>query len=259
LKKVIFSINTGRSGSKYIASLCSGFANVASFHEPKPALCGLEMKRYQLGDSHAFDGLLELKMKKIRESLQKKDIYFESNHYFIKGFGWELMKQLKNEGVEIGIVVLNRDSNKIINSFYKIGTSLIGKGAENHLIHPQAKIAKEPFFKNAPIDWMKLSLMRGTTVIYNLPYYLGLRKRKSFSPFEGFQKEYLAWYIEQHYYLMEQFKNTYPELRYLEIDIEMDQAELLALMHTTFGMDGYHEHTIDKNKGEDYIKKAQKK
>lgn len=51
--KIIFCINTGRSGSAYIGSLLKGFSNIESFHEPKPSLCGKRMRDYQLGNKNA--------------------------------------------------------------------------------------------------------------------------------------------------------------------------------------------------------------
>ena len=92
--KIIFSINTGRSGSTYIASLLKGFSNVESYHEPFPSMCGKEMRDYQLGDKNAFRGNIDKKIKKIEEVLNSDKIYFESNHYFIKGFGWEIINKL---------------------------------------------------------------------------------------------------------------------------------------------------------------------
>jgi hypothetical protein len=258
MKKVIFSINTGRSGSKFIASLCKGFDNVSSYHEPYPALCGKEMRAYQLGDENAMNELILLKVKKIKEALTQKPIYFESNHYFIKGFGWKILDLLKEEDIEVAVIILKRDPNKIVESFYKIGTSLIGKGAVNHLIHPRAKIVKDPFFKYPSIDYAKLFFFRVLTMTYNFPYYLGLRKLKSFSLFQPYQKRYLYWYIEQYEYLKQKWKQRYPHLKYLEISLDMDEDKVVSLLEKALGMNHFQQPQIDRNTGADYVEIAKK-
>ena len=253
LVNIIFSINTGRSGSSYISSLLKGFENVESFHEPQPSMCEKPMKNYQLGNTDAFRSLLRLKVEKIQAVLERGHIYFESNHYFIKGFGWEIVKKLPQES--IGIVIIKRNSNDIINSFFMIGVSILGNGAVMHLINPFSQMVSEPFYKNKFLFSIKLFAMRLVVLAYNIPFFFRLRKRKNLNIFEKFQKKYLKWYIEQYEYLKQKFIAEYPELFYLEIDINaMTDDEIISLFQEKFAFQKYTPGSTKRNSAKERLK-----
>lgn len=251
--KIIFSINTGRSGSSYIASLMKGFQGINSYHEPNPSLCGEPMKGYQLGKKDALVSLLQEKIDKINNTLEQGQVYFESNHYFIKGFGWEIMDKFPEE--EVGIIILKRNDEEIIKSFYAIGVSVLGNGAVMHLIHPFSVHASQPFSNN-PISFkIKLFLMRLCVILYNTPYYLGLQKRKSFKIFKHFQYKYLRWYLEEYEHLKQKFIEKYPDLVYLEIDInKMDQDEIIESIREKFGFGTHNEVPLKKNSAKERLR-----
>lgn len=236
--EIIFSINTGRSGSSYLASLMKGFETVCSHHEPKPILNEDAMKQYQLGKKDAFDAVLPEKVEQIQKVLAHNKVYFESNHYFIKGFGWEILKNLSEE--KIGIIILKRNPEEIIKSYFTIGVSVLGNGAVMHLIHPFSIYASRPFSKNRNLFMLKLFLMRIIVILYNLPFYAGVQKRKNFNIFKRFQLRYLKWYLKEYEYLKSKFIEKYPNLSYLEIDInKMDQDEIIESIRQKFGVGEY--------------------
>lgn len=237
-----------------MASLCAGFENVSSFHEPVPALCGPPMIAYQLGNPRAMEEGVELKWQKIKKALEEKPIYFESNHYFIKGFGWEMIKKLQREEISVGILILKRNPQKIVDSFFRIGTSIIGKGAEHHLIHPESKMVNKPFFQHGFWSKWKLWGLRVMTVLHNVPFYLGIQKRKSFALFADYQKKYLYWYLEQFENLKQKWMFQFPNLKYVEIHIEEDRQNIIKVMEKEFGMKNYTEHPLEHNRGDDYVK-----
>ncbi|WP_179315812.1 hypothetical protein [Winogradskyella undariae] len=250
--KIIFSINTGRSGSTYLASLLKGFKDVQSFHEPYPSMCGKDMKAYQLGDKQVFGVPIKKKITKILSVLEEGLIYFESNHYFIKGFGWEIVNMFPHE--QLGVVVLKRNPKKIVDSFFNIGTSILGRGAFRHLVHPFSPMASVPFESNKIWFWFKLSVMRLVFLCYNMPYYLKLQTKKNFNVFVAFQKRYLNWYVNQTVYLEQQFKSKYPNITYLTIDIDnMEDSNIVSHFQSQLGWTSYSKVDVDKNTAEEII------
>jgi len=254
---VIFSINTGRSGSTYVASLMQGFDQLSCFHEPDPSFCGLPMQEYQLGNTKAFDSRMGEKTAKIETVLKSGSAYFESNHYFIKGFGWEILSRLEDK--KVGILSIHRDPEKIVNSYHSIGTSILGRGAYRHLIHPFATLVEGNFESNKLWFWIKISVMRLITVIYNIPFFLGIWKRKKWNLFSGFQKRYLRWYFEKYQELQARFKSKHPNLVYVEIDLDtMSEEEMIGALQKGFDLGEYHPVPTVRNSKEEITQRLEK-
>jgi hypothetical protein len=84
----IFCITTGRSGSDYLSTLFGHVEDCAAFHEPDPQANGRAMRRFSLGDREPMQKVVEQKLAAIRELKGNRSVYVETNHCFIKGFGW---------------------------------------------------------------------------------------------------------------------------------------------------------------------------
>ncbi len=84
----IFSINTGRCGSHYLSVIFSHVPGCRSFHEPEPVGNGRVMRRYLQGHAGPMKRLAERKARLVQDLRSHCRLYFESNHRFIKGFGW---------------------------------------------------------------------------------------------------------------------------------------------------------------------------
>ena len=84
--KYIFSISTGRSGSKYLAQLLSEIEGAVSFHEPNPKMNGKPMYEYLKGNSSYLKSNVKEKLKTIKSAKGNSPVYIETNHTFIKGF-----------------------------------------------------------------------------------------------------------------------------------------------------------------------------
>ena len=98
--------------------------------------------------------------------------------------------------------------------------------------------------------------MRLIIVPYNIPYFFGLRKRKNFKLFKNFQIEYLKWYIEEYHYLKKKFIQHYPNVSYLEIDINaMNQKEIIKLISDKFGLGAYRPVPLKINSSKERLKK----
>ncbi|MDQ3112242.1 MAG: hypothetical protein M3R17_20345 [Bacteroidota bacterium] len=115
----IFCINTGRSGSDYLAKLLDSAAEVSAFHEPKP-----EMTKAMLGlvtndtyrNTFSKRAFKARAIRKLAKSVNAK-VYAETNHMFIKTFPDVVAKRLKN----VKVIFLKRNLIDTLYSFYELG------------------------------------------------------------------------------------------------------------------------------------------
>jgi hypothetical protein len=139
-RQYIFCINTGRSGSDYLAKLLDSAAEVSAFHEPKP-----EMTRAMLGlvTNNTYRNTFSkraFKAKAIRELAKSVNakVYAETNHMFIKTFCDVVAKRLKN----VKVVFLKRNLIDTLYSFYELGYfSNWEESWKEWMILPNAKTA----------------------------------------------------------------------------------------------------------------------
>ncbi|BBL76595.1 hypothetical protein [Methylomagnum ishizawai] len=117
-KRLIFTITTGRSGSKYITQVLRA-NGVQAFHEPAPNF--VEVMRDAQRDSRlARDFWKYYKLPHI-ESLKSHPnghTYFESSHMFCKGF----VEPLLDLGVIPDILILKRDNRAVALSLLRLET-----------------------------------------------------------------------------------------------------------------------------------------
>jgi hypothetical protein len=196
----LFSINTGRAGSKYLTTLFECVENCASFHEAEPIMNGLFMKNF-LQEKAANEIWLRDKMNEKIKSIEKlkanNNVYVETNHAFIKGFGWLLPDYIPQE--KIGIIVIERDKNAVIESLYRIKCLPTNNLGQEWLMTPMNTKAKVKI----PVKFSRLK------------YYLyrALNKISSNKPdfITQYEKKLLSWYIDELNYraklYVEKFKN----------------------------------------------------
>lgn len=115
-KRLIFSINAGRTGSKTLARLFSLLPGVDSRHEPKPNFVWA-LREAQTRPQVATDFLIGAKLPDIARSPER--IYFESSHLFGKGF-YEPMLAL---GLRPDLLMLGRDARATAVSHFRIGSA----------------------------------------------------------------------------------------------------------------------------------------
>lgn len=213
--KYIFSINTGRSGSHYLCNLFNSCKNITAFHEPDPVLNGKVMFQFLKGETSLMEKNMKNKVSQIEKDLEQNSIYVETNHTFIKGFGWLIPNYLPND--EIGIIILKRDKNEIINSFQRIGASPFNAVGLNWIITPFAKKSKT-------------SLNIFYRLLYKLLFFFNkfFRSKYSFIKikidqlkyFKKIERIYLQWYIDETYLLAEEFKHKFPKIKVYEIELK---------------------------------------
>ena len=138
LKKTrfIFSINPGRSGSHYLSKLFSHGYNCRSFHEARPVGNEEAMRRFLNGDGAEIKEIAKIKAEIIRKSDAGDTTYVETNHCFIKGFGWYISQFLEVPDEQIGVIVLRRDKEDFAHSTHRIGCRPLNSVGRNWLITP---------------------------------------------------------------------------------------------------------------------------
>src|SRR4051794_15459968 len=88
-RKLIFCINSGRSGSKYLAQLLGTARNVKAHHEAEPKMNGEFIDMINTQPLEATREKRRVKVNAIVDLLRasgRKDVYAETNHTFIKTF-----------------------------------------------------------------------------------------------------------------------------------------------------------------------------
>ena len=231
--KAIFSINTGRSGSAYLATILSEARNTASFHEPAPTGFGAALQAFNTGDSRPMTDVARSKVKSIRKANDKGLIYVETNHCFIKGFGWPLMEMV--DPASIGIIVLRRDPEKIAESMMRILSLPLNHIGQKYNLTPERKdpgVRPPAFFMIPGATGYRIArkIFRGVGRVS----FLGNSAKKqndSSVLFRRYQRAVIDWYIKETDYLETEFRRKHSECKYYETDLEglNDPAEMQRL------------------------------
>lgn len=135
--KVLFSINPGRSGSHYLSKLFSYGNNCKSYHEARPVGNEEAMRKFFQGDDNEIKNIAKTKADKINTILKDNSTYVETNHCFIKGFGWFISNYLNVLPEQIGVIILRRDIEQFAQSTYRIGCRPLYQVGRNWLITPE--------------------------------------------------------------------------------------------------------------------------
>ncbi len=234
----IFSINTGRSGSDYLAKVFGHAVGCRAFHEPDPVGNGEEMRRFALGDPEPMRRLTRKKVEAIREAKGDHPVYAETNHCFIKGFGWFLPEFIPQE--RIGIVILNREKAKIAESYLRIGCSPLTQRGRDWITTPDAvpPLAPPPrrlmppraTYRCARVT--KLALLKVKSIARKT-----LRKELPDPRLVvNYELECLQWYVKRTRAQAEIFKRQFPRIRFFEARTEdLNSLELVQDMFAHFG------------------------
>lgn len=118
--KLIFCINSGRSGSNYLAGLLGTTEEILSYHEPSPAMNGdytSLINQYEYNYSFNKRKIKSQAIKNILLKLPRDKIYCETNHMFIKTFFDVVIHDFKN----IEVIILRRRLASVLKSFIELG------------------------------------------------------------------------------------------------------------------------------------------
>lgn len=127
-ERLIFSVNTGRSGSRYLASVLDSCQSVLAEHEPRPGPGGSRNMMYESWESK-FEERRTLKcsairksMKSLRANTKRATIYAETNPNF-KVWIWDVVIDEfgKLQKKRMDIMIIRKYIPALVKSIYELG------------------------------------------------------------------------------------------------------------------------------------------
>jgi hypothetical protein len=237
----VFCITTGRSGSHYLANIFKHASGCRSFHEPEPIGNGLAMRCYLQANVEPMRTVAQEKVLFIKEAKRDHQLYIETNHCFIKGFGWFIPHYLPED--KIGVIILKREKSKIAKSLLRIGCSPLTEFGRDWVSTPEMKdplVAppKKLISPRATYQCARLakSLLRDSRSLVRKVF------RQEFQDPQwliNYELECLEWYVEETHEKAEAFKQQYPGIKYYNVNIEdLNSLESVQEMFAYFGCSG---------------------
>jgi hypothetical protein len=119
--RMVFSANTGRAGSNFLAALLAAVPNVSGGHEREPKMVGPWARRiaYEPRVASYEDRLV--KVDALRAELDRMElgsVYCDTSHMFVKTFADVVLDEFQHE--RISVVVLRRDPVDVAKSFFEL-------------------------------------------------------------------------------------------------------------------------------------------
>jgi hypothetical protein len=147
--------------------------------------------------------------------------YVETNHCFIKGFGWYLPGLLGQE--RMGVIVLTRHRDAVARSVLRIGCSPLVPWGREWLITPDVTDPLVPPPGHASSARLVYELFRLLKLPFRgVRYYGALRLRPPRTPklIYDYELRCVQWYIDETMALADAYQRTFPCIRYLHVDLE---------------------------------------
>lgn len=234
--RAIFSINPGRSGSQYLAKILAAGRNCIAFHEQNPSGFGQTLADYHQGDERGMQDVARAKHDFIARLSKKNLIYAETNHCFIKGFGWPLMKKMDPRSV--AIIVLRRDPDKIVNSMIKVRSLPLSSTGRYYNLTPDRMNPVVPpptLFGLTPAASYRIGKLVALPekVLAKLKIFLFGYPIRRYVPLRRYQEKIIRWYLDETRELEKLFKIQFPDCVYIHMDIDElnDLERVMALFH----------------------------
>ena len=120
--KLIFSINSGRSGSQYLAQLLGSTKETCAFHEAKPDMSGPFLQMVCQNGLDATFTTRNIKVQAIEQIITRLPPgtrYAETNHMFIKTYFDVVMQHFGEDSIQI--IHLRRHLPSVLKSFINMG------------------------------------------------------------------------------------------------------------------------------------------
>lgn len=185
-------------------------------HEPEPICHKQPMRDFLSGNDQPMRSLMPAKIAQI-ERTRGGSQYIETNHCFIKGFGWFIPEHIPQE--QIGIVILRREKSKVVDSLWRIGTTPLTKRGRDWLIEPRRK---NPILSPPSLWWnpaYTLAAMRLALPYRSKQWCQHLRLAVP-GWIERYEKQVLGWYVDETYALGEAYQKKFPRIRYYPVTVE---------------------------------------
>jgi hypothetical protein len=238
--RYIFSVSTGRAGSNYLAELFGHVDRCVAEHEPRPILNDRPMRAFLAGDPTALERLMPAKVAAIRRAMvaASATTYVETNHCFIKGFGWLLPELLPED--ELGVVVLRRDPARIKASLSRILCTPFLPAGDQWMITPAAR----PHFVPLPPEFsFPMARFHAYRLASRTIFRPGIVRRATagrmnvIPPIKRYEDALLDWYIAEIEARWQAYRVQFPKVTAVEVDVdELNTPDGVAAMMARFGL-----------------------
>lgn len=192
------------------------------------------MQAFLKGDHNPMNELMGKKIEQINKLKANSNCYAETNHCFIKGFGWLIPNYIPSN--EIGIIILRRAKEEVLQSFMHLGHSpLIPHGRVWYMTPQVRNYIKEPPSLFGSVKGY-YHLMR---LINFLFFYRGYNKKLVYEPkwIKEYAYQLMSWYVDETYNLAELYRRTFPEITFYDIELKhLNEYKEVIRMLNTFGL-----------------------
>jgi hypothetical protein len=234
----IFCISTGRSGSNYLENIFSHVSESLSFHEPEPVGNKRVMRRYLHGNVDPMRSLTQQKVAIIEKIKKDCSVYIETNHCFIKGFGWFIPQYIPEN--KIGVIILKRDKAKVASSYLRVNTSPLIRRGRNWLMTPDlpnTMVAPPNRLVSSAVTYQCARLIKS---FYRSVRFLSVRLFRQEVSYPkwliDYELECLEWYVDEIDEKAKSFKKMYPSIKYYEVNIDdLNSIDSIQKMLAYFG------------------------
>lgn len=245
----IFCISTGRAGSNYLARLFSFVTNSSVHHEPDPVMNGVLMANFLKARTEELSLKMPEKISSIKGLKSNCRLYVETNHTFIKGFGWMIDRYLDQE--KIGVVVLKREMPSVVNSLIRIKCNAFNDNGQTWLMHITKKEKLVPLPSGVALLFLTYYWYRLKFRFYN---WKGKSKWRPFKsevdePSVPKKANYklLEWYYNETYAMAEKFKSQFPGIKFYETNLhELNNLDEVKRMFDFFEIDDFGAFELEK-------------
>lgn len=218
----IFCITTGRSGSHYLATIFGQVAGCRALHEPAPVGNGRPMRQYAKGRPGPIQAVAREKARKIKDILEHNNLYVETNHCFIKGFGWFMPEHFTEE--RLGVIILKRSKPKVVASYMRVGTSPLNWMGRLWITTPEVRnpLVKPPAFILPPrATYHAARALRFAFSRVGALWGKLFRSQRGLPRWlNRYELDCLKWYVDETAAQAEAFQNRFQRIRYYEVDVE---------------------------------------
>ena len=111
---LVFTVTSGRSGTRLLTTLLAEALGAPAFHEPEPR-ANFELRKTIENPAHGIDWLVHQKLPHIAE-IAEKNQYIETSHLYCKGF-IELFVEI---GLRPRFIILRRGASAVARSLYQL-------------------------------------------------------------------------------------------------------------------------------------------
>lgn len=218
----IFCINTGRSGSDYLRKIFQHVQGCQAFHEAEPIGNGSTIRDFFARRHQAVREFTKRKLEVIEAAREGASCYFESNHCFIKGFGWYL-PYLVGES-SLGVIQLYRDKERVVDSTLRIGSTPLSDFGRHWIITPDVA---SPLTPPPTLGLSACSSYRFARAWWKINNWVGakmLRRHPSEVWMPSFLRSYerrcVEWYVDETSALADAYVKSFPAVRHLRVSID---------------------------------------